>query len=138
MRVRRRNEAGASAVEMAIVAPSFLLFIFAIIEVALWMHARDVALAAAREGVAQLRTVNPEDAPSAWQSAVEATAVDSAVRLGDVQSPSAQSTYDEGSARVTVTVTGDVIDLIPGWHLTVAGSASGLIEDFQPDLEPPS
>lgn len=138
MRLRRRDEAGASAVEMAIVAPSFLLFIFAIIEVALWMHARDVALAAAREGVAELRTVNPDDAPSAWQSAVEATAVASAARLGDVQSPAAQSTYDAAAARVTVTVTGNVIDLIPGWNLTVSGSASGLIEDFQPDLGPPS
>jgi Flp pilus assembly protein TadG len=137
MWIRRRSESGASAIEMAIVAPSFLLFIFAIIEVALWMHARDVALSAAREGVAELRTVNPDDAPSAWQSSVEATAVDYAVRLGDVQNPQAQSTYDAGASRVTVTVTGDVIDLVPGWDLTVSGSASGLIEDFIPDLGPP-
>lgn len=122
---------------MAIVAPSFLLFIFAIIEVALWMHARDVALSAAREGVAELRTVNPDDAPSAWQGSVEAAAVDYAARLGDVQSPDARSTYDAGESRVTVTVTGGVLDLVPGWDLTVSGSASGLIEDFIPDLGPP-
>lgn len=123
---------------MAIVAPSFLLFIFAIIEVALWMHARDVALSAAREGVATLRTVNPDDAPSAWQGSVEAAAVDYASRLGDVQDPQAESTYDANAARVTVTVSGGVIDLVPGWDLTVSGSAAGLIEDFQPDLGPPS
>lgn len=138
MRGRRRSEAGASAIEMAIVAPSFLLFIFAIIEVALWMHARDVALSAAREGVATLRTVNPDDAPSVWQGTVEARATDYAARLGDVQDPQAESTYDAGDARVTVTVSGGVIDLVPGWDLTVSGTASGLLEDFQPDLGPPS
>ena len=49
---------------MAIVAPAFLLFIFAIIEVALWMHARDIAQAAAREGVSELRVADPGSAAS--------------------------------------------------------------------------
>jgi Flp pilus assembly protein TadG len=134
---RRRDERGASAIEMAIVAPSFLLFIFAIVEVALWMHARDVALAAAREGVAELRTVNRQDSPSRWESQVEAKAEDYARRLGDVQDPEATADYDNATKRVTVKVEGGVIDLIPGWTITVSGSASGLIEDFQPDLGQP-
>lgn len=138
MSEQRRGESGASAIEMAIVAPSFLLFIFAIVEVALWMHARDVALSAAREGVATLRTVNPDDAPSVWQGTVESRAIDYVGRLGDVQDPHAESTYDPAEARVTVTVSGGVIDLVPGWNLTVSGTASGLLEDFQPDLGPPS
>jgi Flp pilus assembly protein TadG len=123
---------------MAIVAPSFLLFIFAIIEVALWMHARDVALAAAREGVSTLRVVQPGTGETQWRRAVEVTAEDYARRLGDVQSPQAQVTsYDPDTLRVTVQVKGGVIDLIPGWDLTVTGSASGLIEDFSPDLGEP-
>ncbi len=122
---------------MAIVAPSFLLFIFTIIEVALWMHARDVAVAAAREGVAELRTVDPEDGPSRWEAAVEQSAEQSANDLGDVQNPKAKADYDATTHRVTVTVKGGVIDLIPGWTITVSGSASGLIEDFQPDLGQP-
>ena len=47
---------------MAFVAPAFLLLIFAIVEVALWMHSRNVALASAREGVSELRTVAPKGA----------------------------------------------------------------------------
>ena len=122
---------------MAVVAPSFLLFIFAIIEVALWMHARDVALAAAREGGASLRTVDPDEAPSRWESDAESKAEEYARRLGDVQDPRAAATYDAEAARVTVTVSGSVIDIIPGWDLSVSGTASGLIEDFQPDLGEP-
>jgi Flp pilus assembly protein TadG len=134
---RRRNERGASAIEMAIVAPSFLLFIFVIIEVALWMHARDVAMAAAREGVAELRVVDPEDSPRTWERAVEQSAEQSARDLGDVQNPEADAEYDQDTERVTVTVSGGVIDLIPGWDITVSGTASGSIEDFQPDLGKP-
>jgi len=47
------------------------------------------------------------------------------------------TSYDPGTLRVTVQVKGGVIDLIPGWNLTVTGSASGLIEDFSPDLGEP-
>jgi Flp pilus assembly protein TadG len=118
---------------MAIVAPAFLLMIFAIIELALWMHARDVALAAAREGVAELRTASPGEQASSFQRSVEAAALESARTLGDIQDPTAQADYDEDTGRVTVTVSGGVIDLIPGWDLKVSSSVSGLIEDFRPD-----
>ena len=130
----RRSERGATAIEMAIVAPAFLLFIFAIIEVALWMHARDIAQAAAREGVSELRVVDPGSQAGAFQGSVEAAAEDYARRLGDIQDPVATSTYDEASGRVTVILTGEAIDLIPGWDLSVSGSASGLIETFRPDF----
>ena len=119
---------------MAIVAPSFLLFIFAIIEVALWMHARDVALAAAREGVAELRTVDEDAASSAWIRDIEVRAMITAQELGAIQNVDAQATFDGPDQPVTVTVTGDVVDLIPGWDLTVEASASGLVETFRPDL----
>lgn len=118
---------------MAFVAPAFLILIFLIIEVALWMHARNAVLAAAREGVSQLRTADP-DASGKWQSFIEATSVKYARELGAVQSPTATADYDEGSRRVTVTVSGGIVDLIPGWDLTVSASSSGLIEVFHPDL----
>jgi Flp pilus assembly protein TadG len=130
---RDRNQRGASALEMAIVAPAFLLMIFAIIEVSLWMHARDVALSAAREGVASLRTASAEE-QSKGVDAVETTAVDYARTLGDIVDPTAEATYDEGAGRVTVTVEGGVVDLIPGWDLSVSSTATGLIETFRPDL----
>ncbi len=137
MFTRQRDERGASAIEMAIVAPSFLLFIFTIVEVALWMHAHDVAIASAREGVATIRTVSTLDSGPGLESDVEVVAEDYATRLGAIQTPQAVAVYDPDAYRVTVTVDGSVVDLIPGWDLSVSGSASGLIEDFQPDLGPP-
>lgn len=134
MRRRSRNERGTSAIEMAFVAPAFLLLIFAIVEVALWMHARDVALASAREGVAELRTVAPKGAAGDWERAVEQTATDEARHLGALLGASAQATYDPQTHRVTVTVSGTVNDLIPYWTMNVSATATGSTEDFQPDL----
>jgi Flp pilus assembly protein TadG len=118
---------------MAFIAPVFLLMIFAIIEVALWMHARDVALAAAREGVSDLRTATAGQQASAFEASVKEAALQSARSLGDIQNPTAEADYDQASGRVVVTVSGGVIDLIPGWDLKVSESVSGLIEDFRPD-----
>lgn len=123
---------------MAFVAPAFLLLIFAIVEVALWMHARNVALASAREGVSELRTVAPKGAPLDWQRVIERQAIDEARHLGALVGPTAHATYDSQTHRVTVTVTGTVNDLLPGWTMTVTATATGSTEDFQPDLGQPS
>jgi hypothetical protein len=136
-RRRSRGERGASAIEMAIVAPSFLLLIFVIVEVALWMHARDVALAAAQEGVAELRTVSPGDDQSTITDDMTKAALETAHDLGIIRNPSAESSFGEPDGRVSVTVSGDVLDLIPGWTLHVSGTATGHIEDFNPDYGPP-
>lgn len=131
---RSRDARGTSAIEMAFVAPAFLLLIFAIVEVALWMHARDVALASAREGVSQLRSVAPKGAPVDWLRVVEASATEEAAHLGSLQDAAAQATYEPQTHRVTVTVTGTVNDIFPGWTMTVSATATGATEDFQPDL----
>ncbi len=122
---------------MAFVAPAFLLLIFAIVEAALWMHGRNVALAAAREGVSELRTVAPKGAPAQWQRVIEAAAVDEARHLGALLGPAAHATYDPRTHRVTVTVSGTVDDLIPGWDMSITATATGSTEDFQPDLGQP-
>jgi len=101
------------------------------------MHSRNVALAAAREGVAELRTVAPKGAPVDWERVVEREAVDEARSLGGLVNPTAQATYDPDTHRVTVTVTGSVTDLFPGWTMDVTATATGSTEDFQPDLGPP-
>lgn len=122
---------------MAFVAPAFLLLIFAIVEVALWMHARNVAVASAREGVSQLRTVAPKGAAGDWERVVEREAVDEATHLGGLVGPKAHASYDPQTHRVTVTVTGTVNDLLPGWTMTITATATGSTEDFQPDLGQP-
>ncbi len=129
---RHRGERGASAVEMAVIAPAFLLLIFAIVEVAQWMHAKNVVMGAAREGAADMRVVSG----CADTSPIVQKAIYTASSFGSVQNPTATATCQPGKHRVTVTVRGTVVDLIPGWDLTVTGTASGLLEDFQPDLGP--
>ena len=57
----RRDQRGASAVELAMVAPAFLLLIFFSIQAALFFYGRNVALQSAREAVAQLR-LSPDGA----------------------------------------------------------------------------
>jgi Flp pilus assembly protein TadG len=52
---RRRLERGASALEMAFVAPGLILLIFFSIQAALFFYGRNVAIQAAREGVSQMR-----------------------------------------------------------------------------------
>lgn len=119
---------------MAVIAPAFLLLIFAIIEVAQWMHAKNVALGAAREGVAALRLVpTSEHCPDL--TSVELRAEQTAAVFGSLEDVGAEATCDVDEAnRVTVKVHGTVVDLIPGWDLSVTASASGLVEVFQPDL----
>jgi Flp pilus assembly protein TadG len=134
---REHDEHGASTVELAFVAPSFLLIIFAVIQFALYEHAHDAALAAAREGVARLRTLPADGSLEANKAALEEAAELSARQLGAVQQPHADAEYPRGGRRVTVTVTGTAISLVPGWSFTVRSSAHGSIESFQPDLGNP-
>jgi Flp pilus assembly protein TadG len=138
MVARRRDQRGTSAIEMAFVAPAFLLLIFAIVEVALWMHSRNVALASAREGVSELRTVAPKGAPSDWERVIERQAVEEARHIGGLLNPKAHATYDPQTHRVTVTVTGTVNDLFPGWDMDVTATATASTEDFRPDLGEPN
>jgi hypothetical protein len=108
------------------------------IQVALWSYGRNVALQAAREGVSQLRLVQPDQDIGAAQVEAEDSVVDFAATLGDesLLGPRAASTYDADTGRVGVTVTGEVVSLVPGLTLTVSQHADGEIERFEADIEP--
>ena len=60
-----RDDRGSAALEMAFIAPVFLLLVFFGIQAGLWAYGRSVALASAREGVAQLRVVPDEQQAAA-------------------------------------------------------------------------
>ena len=134
----RRHDRGVSSLELAIVTPAVLLLIFFMIQVALWLYGRNVALQAAREGVSQLRLVQPDQDIGAAQVEAEDSVVDFAATLGDesLLGPRAVSTYDADTGRVGVTVTGEVVSLVPGLTLTVSQHADGEIERFEADIEP--
>jgi hypothetical protein len=131
---RRRLERGASALEMAFVAPGLIAIIFFGIQGALFFYGRNVAIQAAREGVSQLRVAQtPTMYDDMRGDVVEGTQrFARAVGREALIDPVASPTYEDGGAdrpaRVTMTVTGRVITLLPGLHLTVTQHAEGPVE----------
>lgn len=135
-RWRPRGEQGASALELSLVAPFLLLFIFLAIQAGLFFYGRAVAQQAAREGVSSLRLAQTPELSSAVQNDVQ-TAVENYARAVGRESlldPEATATYDaDDSGKVSVTVKGKVISLVPGLTLTVTQRVSGEIERFEGD-----
>lgn len=132
---RTRGDRGASALELSLVAPTLLAFIFFSIQAGLYFYGRTVAEQAAREGVSKLRLAQTETISDSIrgdvQSAVEAYAL--AVGRETLLGPKATTTYDGATGVVSVTVTGDVITLVPGLDLTVTQRVFGEIERFEGD-----
>lgn len=129
-----RDERGASALELAVLAPALLFLIFFSIQAALYFYGRNVALQSAREAVAQLR-LSPDEAD---YNRVKPGVVEDIKQYGSnlgrecLIEPKVTSTYDDDdSGKVTATVTGQVITLVPGLDLSVTQTAEGPIESFE-------
>ena len=135
-RRRLRGDRGASALELTLVAPGLLVFIFLTIQAGLYFYGRAVAEQAAREGVSKLRLAQTEQISDAVradvQTAVEAYAV--AVGRETLLDPEATTTYDAADGTVSVTVKGTVITLVPGLDLTITQRVFGQIERFEGNL----
>ena len=131
----RGDESGVSSLELSVIAPSLLLLIFFVVQVAFYLYGRTVALQAAREGVSQLRLEqNPQDfaiAEPGVKSNVETFAKN--IGTGSLDNPAMKATYSDAKGRVTVTVTGETVSLVPflGLHLHVTETVSGQVERFQ-------
>jgi Flp pilus assembly protein TadG len=135
MRGRRKQPAapdrGASAVELAILAPALLIATMLIIQFALWFEARHAALAAAQAGA---RVARAEAAISPrWQADAQREATQYYDALGTklltaVQVP--PPVRDQAN-NVYVTVTGRLDGILP-WHLTIQQTAGGPVECFRP------
>ena len=138
-RRRRRDDHAATALEMSIVAPIFIVLIFAIVEAGFLWYGRNVALLSAREGASYLRVSGTLDDPSGWVLATERTAVGYAEQVGLLKNVSADVTLtdtDQPTARVTVEVTGQIDELVPFWDPTITRSVTAEIEQFEPDTGP--
>ncbi|MFI9187636.1 TadE family protein [Streptomyces goshikiensis] len=105
---------------MAIVFPFILLVTVAVVQASMWVYARNIALTAAREGVAAVRTYQ------APEGAGVARATEALGRIaGDGLGGSSVSTTGSSATEVRVTVTGQALSLIPGLSgLSVSQSAS--------------
>jgi Flp pilus assembly protein TadG len=131
-RLRRRDERGASALELAFLAPGLLLLIFFSIQGALFFYGRNVAIQSAREGVSQLRLAQDRATYDDIRPGVVSNTEQFATSIGHeaLIDPVATAGYDDQNARARMTVTGRVITLVPGLNLTVTEFAEGPVERF--------
>lgn len=130
---RRRDDRGASAIEMAFIAPVLILVIFFGIQAALFYYGRNVAIQSAREGLSQMRLAQDQATFDAQRGDIVdhtesfAHSVGHEALIDAIATPS----YDDQRGRVSMTVAGRVITLVPGLHLTVSETADGSVERFE-------
>lgn len=139
VRTRRlRGDRGASALELTLVAPGLLAFVFFTIQAGLYFYGRAVAEQAAREGVSRLRLAQTTTISDSIRDDVQTAVENYAVLVGreTLLEPEATTTYDAGSGKVSVTVSGSVITLVPGLDLEVTQRVFGEIERFEGDERP--
>lgn len=117
----RRGDRGEASIQMAIVFPFVILLTLAVVQAGMWFHARNIALAAAREGVTAARTYQATDS----DGAARAREVLGRIAGDSLRTPTV-STAGSGAESVQVTVTGTAPSLLPGiGGLHVSQSATG-------------
>jgi hypothetical protein len=111
-----------------IVFPAVLLVIVLAFQFALYLHAAQIAEAAAQEAVesAQGEHAGAADGESAAHTLLG--------QLGALRST--RVSVDRGAARVTARVTGHAQRLLPGFAARVDATAEGPIERFVPEPAP--
>lgn len=120
------GERGDDNVAAAVIFSAILLVAWAILQVAVILLGRGVALEAARDGVrsARLPPVNTATAASAAAGYVTRA---TGSWLTDV------AAHAESDGRiVTVTVTGQAVSLVPFAHFRIRQTSSGPIEELTP------
>ena len=122
---RRKAEDGLTSTELAVIMPVLILLILVPFQVALWWHADQVAVAAAREAVdaAQVATATEEDGIRAAEWFLDAA--------GNITEP--QVTVTRTTETVSGEVTGRAPRLLPGFDWQVTARAAGPIERFIPE-----
>lgn len=121
---RCRGEAGLTATQLAVMMPALLFWIMLIVQYGLWVHAKQVATAAAAEAVdvAQVPGNTPASAEAAARSFL--TQSGNLVHITIDVTPTAE--------RVTVRVRGQAPQLVPGFSWTVAAVAQAPMERYMP------
>jgi len=129
---RSGRDRGASAIELAILAPILLALIWLTIQYALYYQGRQVALAAAQIG-ARVARQEAATVPT-WQRDAETQAEKYYTGLGTkVLGNGIVATATSNGNDVKVTVTGDAASILFGLPLPILETAGGPIECFRPD-----
>jgi Flp pilus assembly protein TadG len=131
---RRRDDRGSSVIELAVLAPAFLMIIMLIVQFALWFNARQAALAAAQAGAQVAR----EDAATTgnWQSLAQQASSQYYDSLNTSLLSSLQTdAHGDPANQVFVTVHGPMgYSVFNFFHIqwTVTETAGGPVECFRP------
>jgi Flp pilus assembly protein TadG len=125
---RGGRDRGASAVELAILAPALIFASLLIVQFAIWFDARHAALAAAQQGDLVAR----EDAsvnPGGWQGLAEsaATSYYRGLNTSLISGVTAQAA-PAANGMVSVTIKGKLTGI---WPLTISETVTGPIECFR-------
>ena len=116
------SQRAAAVVQLAVLAPVFLLLVTGSVQASLWQEANHVAQAAAERGLIAARGIGGS------ASAAETTAAEAAGQLGNGVLVSPSASVMRSGNEVTVTVTGSAEQLVPGLVLNVKDSASAPLE----------
>lgn len=126
----RRRDRGASAVELAVLAPALLLASLLIIQFALWFDARHAALAAAQQGDLVARENAAADA-AGWVDLAQNAAASYFQGLDTGVLGGVSARASGGGATVSVTVSGKLTGV---WPLTISETVTGPIECFRTEV----
>jgi Flp pilus assembly protein TadG len=127
----RDQERGATTTELVVVMPFLILMIFLVVHVAVWLHAAQIARAAAQEGDRAARV----ELGSA--TAGEARAREFLAQLGGtvLEDQTVTVTIDGQTARVEVR--GHALAVLPFLRFDVDAVAEGPVERFRNPSEAP-
>ncbi|WP_279339747.1 TadE family protein [Sphaerisporangium perillae] len=131
---RRRDDRGASVIELALIMPVVLVVILLIVQFTLVFHSRQVADAAAREGARVARAAGT--GAGGWQEAAEARARGIVRTVGPKMLQAVEVRAWERGDQRGVVVEGDavaVVPLLPGMSFRITSTFGGPIECFRPD-----
>lgn len=115
------DERGSVSVQMVLAWPLLMLILFGGMGAAMYAYGRTTALSAAQSGAAVYAAEN------GTQNDCELAALDLAHRVGDaLEDP--QVVCSRTGDYVTVTMSGRVLSLVPGWQPSVTQAAQAPVE----------
>ena len=112
-------------------APALLLALMLIVQFGLYFHARNIAEQAAQEGAAAARRFDGTTAQGR-EAALQLLSV-----VGEGTLKNREVAVELTDETATVTVTGTVVSVVPGFALSISESASGPVEQYVPPVDNP-
>ncbi|MCC9309958.1 pilus assembly protein [Kitasatospora sp. RB6PN24] len=134
LRQRLSGDRGSSTVEFLVITPLLLLIILTLVQFAMYYFATQVTQAAAQAGARKARETADAN-PGSWQGLATQTASNRISSLGpQLVNGSAQINPVHDGDQVGLTITAQVVPVVPFLHLHVTSRSVGPIERFIPDV----